>query len=250
MLKDEVVKIYQKGCCCMSKKPSTDRRAVSGVSSEMLDAAVEIARKQHPYEKELGRINPYTKEPISDEASYLRYLRERCYYDFCDHRIAAERAAANKNADQRISANRRFRVIVFVLLLLALIVTLIVSGRKIDNAYADGRSSGYADGYESGSADGYNDGYADGKADAERNAAANSTTRSISSSPTRSYSGTGTGSTRAAPIADTYIGNKNTHKYHLPTCSYLPDQKNQVLFDSAAEAEASGYTPCGRCHPN
>ncbi|WMJ24345.1 MBL fold metallo-hydrolase [Paludicola sp. MB14-C6] len=46
-----------------------------------------------------------------------------------------------------------------------------------------------------------------------------------------------------------YIGNKNTKKFHLPTCSSLPAVQNQVTFSSRDEAIASGYIPCGRCKP-
>lgn len=44
-----------------------------------------------------------------------------------------------------------------------------------------------------------------------------------------------------------YIGNKNSKKLHLPTCSGLPKEENQVLFDSYDEAIDAGYTPCGNC---
>lgn len=256
----------------MSKKPSNDRRAASGVSSEMLDAAVQLAKKQHPYEKELGRINPYTKEPITDEASYLRYLREHCYYDFCDHRIAAERAAAKQAAEQKVQNHRKGLLIVFALLLLSLIVSHIVSSNRIDRAFEDGRTSGYSDGYKVGSSDGYENGYTAGNADGHKSGYNEGKTDGYENGyydgkadgyesgyddgrvegrrySAFTYTYTGTGSTRAAPIANTYIGNRNTHKYHLPTCSYLPDQSNQVLFSSAAEAEASGYSPCQKCNP-
>ena len=45
----------------------------------------------------------------------------------------------------------------------------------------------------------------------------------------------------------TYIGNKNSRKFHLSTCSNLPKEENQVIFDSYADAIAAGYTPCGSC---
>ena len=44
-----------------------------------------------------------------------------------------------------------------------------------------------------------------------------------------------------------YIGNKNTKKFHLPTCSGLPAESNQVTFETYDEAENAGYTPCGTC---
>ena len=50
------------------------------------------------------------------------------------------------------------------------------------------------------------------------------------------------------PPADTrYIGNKNSKKFHLPTCGGLPAENNQVIFDRYTDAIAQGYTPCGNC---
>lgn len=45
----------------------------------------------------------------------------------------------------------------------------------------------------------------------------------------------------------TYIGNINSKTLHLPSCSSLPAEKNQILFDSYDDAIAAGYTPCSRC---
>ena len=45
----------------------------------------------------------------------------------------------------------------------------------------------------------------------------------------------------------TYIGNVNSKKFHLPSCANLPAEKNQVLFSSYDEAIAAGYTPCASC---
>ena len=45
----------------------------------------------------------------------------------------------------------------------------------------------------------------------------------------------------------TYIGNVNSKKFHLPTCPNLPAEKNQILFSSYEEAVAAGYTPCATC---
>lgn len=60
----------------------------------------------------------------------------------------------------------------------------------------------------------------------------------------------GTGSDRPdGYISDEYIGNKNSHKFHRSSCSYLPDSGNQVIFESRSDAISAGYSPCGRCHP-
>ena len=49
------------------------------------------------------------------------------------------------------------------------------------------------------------------------------------------------------PADATYIGNRNSKKFHLPTCNGLPAENNQIVFDSYNEAIAEGYTPCGNC---
>ena len=44
-----------------------------------------------------------------------------------------------------------------------------------------------------------------------------------------------------------YIGNKETKKYHLPTCNYLPHPSNQIRLYSKLEINRKGYTPCLHC---
>ncbi|MBF7084380.1 MBL fold metallo-hydrolase [Desulfallas sp. Bu1-1] len=65
-----------------------------------------------------------------------------------------------------------------------------------------------------------------------------------------------TGSTVApvAPVAlagsaGGYIGNKNSKKFHLPSCSTLPAEYNRVYFKTRDEAVSAGYVPCKRCNP-
>lgn len=47
-----------------------------------------------------------------------------------------------------------------------------------------------------------------------------------------------------------YIGNVNSKKYHLPSCSGLPKEENRVYFTTTDAAETAGYSPCGNCHPD
>ena len=47
--------------------------------------------------------------------------------------------------------------------------------------------------------------------------------------------------------ADYFIGNVNSKKFHLPTCSGLPEEKNRIEFATYDEAEEAGYSPCGNC---
>ncbi len=48
-----------------------------------------------------------------------------------------------------------------------------------------------------------------------------------------------------------YIGNKNSKKFHLSTCSGAQDikEQNKVMFESRDEAVENGYTPCKTCNP-
>lgn len=49
---------------------------------------------------------------------------------------------------------------------------------------------------------------------------------------------------------DKVIGNKNSKVYHLPGCAGYSrvSEKNQVKFDSAADAEKAGFHLAGNCH--
>ncbi|MDE7287490.1 MAG: MBL fold metallo-hydrolase [Lachnospiraceae bacterium] len=47
-----------------------------------------------------------------------------------------------------------------------------------------------------------------------------------------------------------YVGNKNNRKLHRSTCSFLPKEWNQVIFESKEEAAHAGFTDaCGGCKP-
>lgn len=48
---------------------------------------------------------------------------------------------------------------------------------------------------------------------------------------------------------DEYIGNKNSKKFHLPSCKNLPAEKNRVYLDSRQMAIDGGFDPCGNCNP-
>lgn len=50
-------------------------------------------------------------------------------------------------------------------------------------------------------------------------------------------------------ITQSYIGNKNSKKFHATSCNSLPKEKNRVYFNGRQAAVDSGYTPCGKCHP-
>ena len=60
----------------------------------------------------------------------------------------------------------------------------------------------------------------------------------------------------AAPTKDSvaayaYIGNKNTKKFHKPSCSSVGqmNESNKVKLKNRQEAIDGGYVPCKRCNP-
>ena len=56
-------------------------------------------------------------------------------------------------------------------------------------------------------------------------------------------------SSKSTSSTGSYIGNKNTKKFHRPSCGSLPAEKNQVYFDSRDKAISGGYVPCKKCNP-
>lgn len=46
-----------------------------------------------------------------------------------------------------------------------------------------------------------------------------------------------------------YIGNRNSMKFHKPTCEALPDPSNRINFSTREEAVSKGFVACKRCKP-
>lgn len=46
-----------------------------------------------------------------------------------------------------------------------------------------------------------------------------------------------------------YICNIKTHKFHLPSCIYLPDENNRTFASSRSDVVSHGYFPCQKCNP-
>jgi len=72
------------------------------------------------------------------------------------------------------------------------------------------------------------------------------TTNTVDNSPTTRSGSSDTGGDSGSGC---YIGNINSHIFHRPTCSCLPNPENRVYFDTRDEAIAAGYRPCQRCNP-
>jgi beta-lactamase superfamily II metal-dependent hydrolase len=54
---------------------------------------------------------------------------------------------------------------------------------------------------------------------------------------------------KSKTTATGYIGNKNSKKFHRPTCSSLPAAQNRVYFETRDIAMQAGYVPCKICNP-
>ena len=58
---------------------------------------------------------------------------------------------------------------------------------------------------------------------------------------------------KSAPVTnpterpEIFVGNVKSKKFHLESCSGLPEEKNRIIFERYTDAEAAGYTPCSRC---
>jgi methylphosphotriester-DNA--protein-cysteine methyltransferase len=62
---------------------------------------------------------------------------------------------------------------------------------------------------------------------------------------------TATPSTTASSASAAYVGNSNTHKFHLASCRYVSkmSEDHKVYFNTRDEAIAQGYVPCKVCNP-
>lgn len=58
-------------------------------------------------------------------------------------------------------------------------------------------------------------------------------------------------STSSNTNAGYYIGNRNSMKFHKPSCSSVKkmSEKNKVRLNSRQDAINGGYSPCGSCNP-
>ena len=57
------------------------------------------------------------------------------------------------------------------------------------------------------------------------------------------------GSKNSQNAESQYIGNKNSKKFHRPSCKNLPAEKNRVYLNSRDEAIEQDFSPCANCKP-
>jgi hypothetical protein len=77
------------------------------------------------------------------------------------------------------------------------------------------------------------------------------TTPSTSSTQPTVATNPSTATSTPASSSAAYVGNSNTHKFHLASCRYVSkmNDANKVYFNTRDEAIAAGYTPCKVCSP-
>ncbi len=56
-------------------------------------------------------------------------------------------------------------------------------------------------------------------------------------------------SSASTATSGNFIGNTRSLKFHLPSCRYLPAEKNRVYFQTRDDAISQGFVPCKVCKP-
>lgn len=234
--------------------PNSDSKLQSSIGKDEYFSEIVSIQKQIPYERAIGKFNPYTNRKIEGPNDYAFYchcyalcrlyetnmqtVRERADFEIKSLRAKNESLQANQQSlksalanceDQKGTAideakryHRLTRIVLFVsiVLIVSILAFLLPQFKNSSKAHVKPSSS------SSSSASG---------------------SSTPTAAPAPSHSGPGA---RPNGYASTqYIGNKHTKKFHYSSCGYLPDKSNQVVFDSRSDAVDSGYTPCGRCNP-
>lgn len=93
----------------------------------------------------------------------------------------------------------------------------------------------------------YQQGYKTNNTTVNTNTRASNTNKTYNSNTARTTSNIKNTSTTSY-----YILNKNTKKFHIPTCKSVKQMKdsNKISFNGTREeAISKGYSPCGNCNP-
>lgn len=195
-------------------------------------------KAEYPYHKAIGKKSPYNGKIIQTEDDYDLYCH--CYALFrmyekdmaeADNKLlnanvslSLERKA---NAEFYEAAYKRFRfmrIVIYVLCAaLAYFVFLSPFFSSSDESAHHSSSS---------------------------SSVSSSSSTSSSESPEVSSDSSSEGSQRPdGYVSSEYVGNKQSHKFHRSSCSYLPDADNRRIFKSRDAAISAGYDPCGHCNP-
>lgn len=213
--------------------PSKSSSLQTSLGKDEYFSEIVSIQKQIPYERAIGKFNPYTSRKIEGPNDYAFYCH--CYalcrlydsnlqaaknrFDAQSNVLELERQelknkltlAESTNAEM-LTSNKRLR---FITKLICFVSALAVAAILIfpPRQAVPAPTTDYS-------------------------APSSSSAQSYGSSPRPD-----------GYVSSHYIGNKNSKKFHRSSCSYLPDKSNQIMFDSRSEAVDSGYSPCGRCNP-
>lgn len=239
------------------------------------ERAYEATRAKYPFgPKWIGKRNPYNGQTIHSEEDYLLYLQMHIYTEMCKrasgdllraeianaadlHRAEIaqiENKLAISKADHQHSENRRvLNRFIAIALAVALLITLIfvlpsAKRKSYDRGYTSGEDVGYASGYDDGETDGYSSGYDDGETKGYMYGYEDGSDEGYEDGYSEGVSD-GVQSRPDSSSSYSYIGNANTGKFHETWCSYLPEPKNRVYFDSREDAISYGCVPCAKCDP-
>lgn len=215
--------------------PTSDSQLQSSIGQDAYFSEIVSIQKQIPYERALGKFNPYTSRRIEGPNDYAFYCH--CYalcrlyevnmqavndratmqikaLDIEQQTLKRELAASEVQRAETIKENKRLRArskaIFFISVLLIVAVFIFLPNSSSNSS---------------------------------------SVTVPASPAPSTSHSSSGPGSRPNGYVSTQYIGNKNSKKFHKSSCSYLPDKSNQIIFDSRSDAIDASYSPCGRCYP-
>ena len=227
--------------------PNSDSKLQSSIGKDAYFSEIVSIQKQIPYERALGKFNPYTSRRIEGPNDYAFYCH--CYalcrlyetnmqavsdraaaqiksLDIEQQTLKRELAASEAQKAEAMKENKRLRArskAIFFISTLLIVAVLIFLPRQTKSVSSSSHSS----------------------------PSSNSSSVTVPASPTPSTedSSSGPGSRPSGYVSTQYIGNKNSKKFHKSSCSYLPDKSNQIIFDSRSDAIDAGYSPCGRCYP-
>lgn len=236
---------------------------------ESFDLRYEAMLRERPFRADyLGSEDPYTGRVLETEADYRRYLREFVCASLLDEMEQArsaqaedaeaarlkniQAAAALKSGRLRESAAliqcqeveknssyaRRKLHLSYLVVIAGMILMCVLAVPKLRR-------------------DSFGQGFAAGQSAAQHNpTSADADHRALpveafaTELPQTVNDSSASDSTAAADSASQiYIGNRNSRRFHLPTCPGLPEEQNQILFQSREEALEEGYEPCKRCNP-
>lgn len=245
-------------------------RRAAAARKELIDLRAEKQADEKQHASDTSAL----QQQVDDAKSHAEEERIRA------RKAEAKLASLQRETDElrgklRAAPSKRTRIVHSIVTTLSLILSVVLI---IVLATAEPDSSVYQRGFDSGHASGYVEGKNEGAAPAYKRGYDAGETAGRKSGRTAGYnSGYVDGMRYMQDQVDelerqlrgykkkltgqdaveewleinsaSYIGNSETGKFHRLDCSYLPENWNRVYFETADEARAAGYSPCGHCNP-